>query len=47
MLDTKTAPDWLRVDAANLSGKVLNLPSRDQIQVPLFNDALIVEHYSR
>ena len=47
VLDTKTAPEWLRVDAANLSGKVLNLPSRDQIQVPLFNDALIVEHYSR
>ncbi|HZU89539.1 MAG TPA: 30S ribosomal protein S4 [Stellaceae bacterium] len=47
VLETKAVPDWLRLDTANYSGKVLNLPTRDQIQVPLFNEALIVEHYSR
>lgn len=47
VLNTKTAPDWLSMDNANLSGRVLNLPARDQIDVPLFNDSLIVEHYSR
>jgi small subunit ribosomal protein S4 len=47
MLSTRRAPDWLRVDVSTLSGKVLSLPTRDQIEVPLFNDALIVEHYSR
>jgi small subunit ribosomal protein S4 len=47
VLSTKRAPEWLSVDVSNLSGKVLNLPARDQIEVPLFNEALIVEHYSR
>jgi small subunit ribosomal protein S4 len=47
VLNTRRAPEWLTVDANNLSGKVLNLPARDQIEVPAFNEALIVEHYSR
>ncbi len=47
VLVTRQAPDWLRLDPNALSGRVLNLPARDQIHVPLFNDALIVEHYSR
>jgi small subunit ribosomal protein S4 len=47
VLNTKQAPDWISMDNANLSGRILSLPARDQIQVPLFNDALIVEHYSR
>jgi small subunit ribosomal protein S4 len=47
VLNTRRAPDWLRVDANALSGKVLNLPTRDQIEIPTFNEALIVEHYSR
>jgi small subunit ribosomal protein S4 len=47
VLNTKQAPDWLSLDAANLSGKVLAPPTRDQIEVPQFNEALIVEHYSR
>jgi small subunit ribosomal protein S4 len=47
VLGSKRAPEWLSVDATNLGGKVLSLPAREQIEVPAFNEALIVEHYSR
>jgi small subunit ribosomal protein S4 len=47
VLRTRRAPDWMTVDAGTLSGKILSLPTRDQIEVPLFNEALVVEHYSR
>jgi small subunit ribosomal protein S4 len=47
VLNTRRAPDWMSVDANALSGKILNLPARDQIEVPAFNEALVVEHYSR
>ena len=47
VLNTRQAPQWLSLSPGELSGKVLNLPGRDQIEVPLFNEALIVEHYSR
>jgi small subunit ribosomal protein S4 len=47
VLETRRAPEWLSLDIPNLSGKILNLPTRDQIEVPPFNEALIVEHYSR
>jgi small subunit ribosomal protein S4 len=47
VLDTRRAPDWMTIDPRALSGKILNLPTRDQIEVPSFNEALVVEHYSR
>ena len=47
VLNTRRAPEWLAIDANALTGRVLNLPTRDQIEVPVFNEALIVEHYSR
>ncbi|MFM9108474.1 MAG: 30S ribosomal protein S4 [Chloroflexota bacterium] len=47
VLQTKRAPEWLSVDPNQLSGTVLALPVREQIEIPPFNDALIVEHYSR
>ncbi len=47
VLNTRRAPDWMTVDSNTLSGRVLNLPARDQIEVPAFNEALVVEHYSR
>lgn len=47
ILATHNAPEWISMNNAQLSGTVQNLPVRDQIEVPLFNDALIVEHYSR
>ena len=40
------APAWLSVDAENLSGKVLSLPKRDEINLPV-NEQLIVELYSK
>jgi len=47
VLQSKRAPEWLSVDSNQLAGKVLSLPVRDQIEIPPFNEALIVEHYSR
>ena len=41
-----SAPKWLSVDASQLNGKVLNLPSREEIDLSL-NEQLIVEYYSR
>ncbi len=42
----KTPPEWLEVDAENLSGKVLSYPTRDQIDT-MVHEQLIVELYSR
>ena len=47
VLGSRRAPDWMSVDAGTLSGRILSLPTRDQIEVPAFNEALVVEHYSR
>jgi len=47
VLEAHRPPDWVSVDTAKLSGKVLSLPARDQMVLPPFNEALIVEYYSR
>ena len=47
VLNTRRAPDWMTIDSNALSGRILNMPARDQIEVPTFNEALVVEHYSR
>jgi small subunit ribosomal protein S4 len=39
-------PGWLEVDVEHLSGKVLSLPVRDQIDLPV-REQLIVELYSK
>jgi small subunit ribosomal protein S4 len=39
-------PKWLSLDAAQLSGKVVSRPARDEIDLSL-NEQLIVEYYSR
>ncbi len=39
-------PKWLSLDASQLSGKVMNRPARDEIDLSL-NEQLIVEYYSR
>ncbi len=41
-----SVPAWLEGDSASLSGKVLELPLREQIDVPV-NETLIVELYSK
>lgn len=42
----RTPPEWLEFDAENLTGRVLALPRRDQIDANV-NEQLIVELYSR
>jgi small subunit ribosomal protein S4 len=39
-------PDWLELDAENYSGKVLRVPTREDIKLPI-QEQLIVELYSR
>ncbi len=42
----RMVPAWLEVDAENLKGTVKELPTRDEIDVPV-NEVLIVELYSK
>ena len=39
-------PEWLQVDAANTTGRVLSIPTREQINLPV-QEQLIVELYSK
>ena len=41
-----TQPNWLEVNRDNYTGKVLSLPKREDIQLPV-NEQLIVELYSK
>ena len=45
-LARKSRPAWIELDAAQMSGRVLNLPGRDEIETNV-NEQLIVEFYSR
>lgn len=45
-LATKTVPAWLDLDREQMTGKVVALPTREQIDVPI-QEHLIVELYSR
>jgi small subunit ribosomal protein S4 len=45
-LRSHQAPEWMSVDAAKLSGTVIDLPRRDQMPLDL-NEQLVVEYYSR
>ena len=40
------APSWLEIDRDNYKGRVLSLPKREDIQLPV-NEQLIVELYSK
>lgn len=42
----RTVPAWLEADHENLTGTVKEIPTRDQIDVPV-NEMLIVELYSK
>jgi small subunit ribosomal protein S4 len=46
LLAQKAVPRWLRLDTAALSGQILALPTRQDIEVP-FDEALVVEYYQR
>ena len=39
-------PDWLELDSSNYSGKVLTLPKRDNVNLPV-QERMIVEFYSK
>ena len=39
-------PEWLDVDSKNVTGKVRDLPTREQIAMPV-KEQLIVELYSK
>ena len=43
---SKPVPEWIDVDREKLSAKVVNLPTREQIEAPV-EEQLIVEYYSR
>lgn len=45
-MDRKSMPTWLEASKANLSGRVLSSPSREDIALPV-NESLIVELYSK
>ncbi len=45
-MDRKGLPGWLELDKQNLKGKVLSMPSREDIALPI-NENLIVELYSK
>ena len=42
----QNAPTWLEISRDNYSGRVLSLPKREEIQLPV-NEQLIVELYSK
>jgi small subunit ribosomal protein S4 len=42
----QNTPAWLQIDAASLSGKIVALPKREDVNLPV-NEQLIVELYSK
>ena len=42
----QNAPTWLEIDRDNYKGRVVSLPKREDIQLPV-NEQLIVELYSK
>jgi small subunit ribosomal protein S4 len=46
VLEHRSVPEWLSLNPAEVSGTVVAIPTREQIDVPL-SEQLIVEFYSR
>jgi small subunit ribosomal protein S4 len=46
VLEHRSVPEWLSLNAADMVGTIVALPTREQLDVPL-NEQLIVEYYSR
>ena len=46
MLAQKGVPAWLRLDTDALSGRVMSLPSRTELELP-FDEQMVVEYYQR
>jgi small subunit ribosomal protein S4 len=45
-IEEKFIPNWLSLDKESMTGKVLNLPGKDDIEAK-FNAKAVVEYYSR
>jgi small subunit ribosomal protein S4 len=45
-VEDRVIPNWLSLDKESMSGKVLNLPGKDDIEAG-FNEKAVVEYYSR
>lgn len=45
-LENREIPAWVEVDSASFKGKVLHIPSREEMQLPI-QEQLIVELYSK
>jgi len=43
---SRTIPEWLQFDAEKQEGRILALPNREQIEVPV-KEQLVVEFYAR
>jgi small subunit ribosomal protein S4 len=46
LLAQKGVPAWLRLDIDEMSGRVLSLPSRTDLELP-FEEQMVVEYYQR
>lgn len=47
-IEHRGLPNWIEIDPQNLKGKVLHIPSREEIQLPFeVQEQLIVELYSK
>lgn len=46
VLEHRSVPEWLSLNPADVSGVVVAIPAREQIDVPI-SEQLIVEYYSR
>lgn len=44
LLAQKGVPSWLRLDVDEMSGRVLSLPSRTELELP-FDEQMVVEYY--
>lgn len=45
-LGERAVPEWLEFDVQRMAGRMVNLPDRQAVDMPL-NEQLIVEYYSR
>jgi len=45
-LGDRSVPTWLEFDANRMAGRMVTLPDRQSVDLPL-NEQLIVEYYSR
>lgn len=46
LLAQKGVPTWLSLDIGNMSGRVLSIPSRTDLELP-FDEQMVVEYYQR